>query len=121
MLCSVWSIMMLKAMWPVDFLFDRETRIAMNAPGWRIDAVQRPGFDFYDSFFEVVRPDGRTATSLIDWDDHKWWVPHVEDANGQVLLRTLFDDRVAYVDPSRNMLYSYYTRRKIFLDELDFR
>jgi hypothetical protein len=65
-------------MWPFDFLLPRsEVRVPAVAGTYVVTLVQKPGIDFYDSFFEIRRADGKVTRVMIDADDNKWWRPQV--------------------------------------------
>jgi len=73
-----------KELWPFDFLFQNETRFGYNFGDYRVNILQRPGFDYYDTFYEVIFQNNKKAIILIDPDDHKWWFPKIIQENGKV-------------------------------------
>ena len=64
-----------KNIWPFDFLFKSETRFGYTLGDYRVNVVQKPGFDYYDTMYEIFS---------IDTDDNKWWFPKIEQENSKI-------------------------------------
>jgi hypothetical protein len=93
---------------PLDFLgVGRGFRITTDAGEHQISFVQRPGADFYDSFFEVIRADGRSAKLWIDADDSKCWFPRLQARGSRVYVTSPISDATiqrAFVDAAAGTL-----------------
>ena len=111
-------------MWPLDFLLRlREIRVPVVARGYTVTLVQRPGADFYESFFEVRRSDGKIAQVMIDGDDRKWWRPRVIVQGARSYFVRGFgaiQSRTAFVDAGDGTLFSGYYGRIFDLGDLGF-
>ena len=111
-------------MWPFDFLGGgSEMRMSVNARGYVVSAVQRPGSDFYDSFFEIRRADGQVARVWIDGDDSKWWRPRMVVQGTRTYFVGGFGTigpRTSFVDAANGELYGGYYRKTYLLDQLEY-
>jgi hypothetical protein len=71
---SLPAILFCLAMSPLDFLGSTQAvRVSASAPGYTVVMVQKPGTDFYDSYLEICRADGKITRLMVDCDAHKWW------------------------------------------------
>src|SRR5436190_78590 len=78
LLVGITGLWLLAEMSPLDFLgLGRGFRVVTEAGEYTISFVQIPSDDYYESRFEVVRRDGRTAKVGIDGDDVKCWFPRL--------------------------------------------
>jgi len=120
---SIPSFLLCNTFWPIDFLYDSELRFGITEGDYQIDVVQRPGFDFYDTDFEIRRSDNKSAIWWIDPDDKKWWGPHIKKIGNKVYFlkkNEKIDKNSAYVDLKNMILYGYYFGTK-HIDSLDFK
>lgn len=122
-LLSLPAVAFCKALWPPDFfLLGSETRLTLPAGKYALSLVQQPGTDFYDSFFEVTRPDGKVTRIMIDGDDDKWWFPRAVTRGGRTYFVSRAKDigsRTPYLDFSTGTFYSGHDSLHS-LSELDF-
>ena len=108
-------------MWPVDFLVPGgQSRRPGHGRGLSVSMVQRPGKDFYESYLEIRRGDGKITRLMIDADDNKWWGLGAK-ARG---TRTDFVSRsgaiVAAVDFSDGTLFGSIDGEVYKMDDLSF-
>lgn len=73
-----------KYIWPFDFIFKNETSFGYNLGNYRVNIVQKPGFDYYDTMYEITSKDRGKAIILIDTDDDKWWFPRIEQNKDRI-------------------------------------
>jgi len=109
--------------WGLDALRGWSLSVPVDIPGYRVCLIQRPGDDFYESYFEITRADGKTATVYIDGDDYRWWNPGVVEEDGVIYFTRGFGmigERTSYVDPTKDTIYSGYYQRTFNLSELEF-
>lgn len=80
MVLALPAALLCRMAWPPDFLVPGwgVTRVPITAIPRAVTLVQRPGGDFYETYFEIARPDGRTTRVMIDHEADKFWrAPHV--------------------------------------------
>ncbi|MBT7055773.1 MAG: hypothetical protein HN976_11835 [Lentisphaerae bacterium] len=109
--------------WAFDSLTDWELRLSAEIPGHTVTLVQKPGFDFYNSSFQVTRLDGKMAKVLIDGDDDRWWNPEVVHRSGRIYFvrgSGQIGERTSYVDPKNDIIFSGYSRRTHKISGLEF-
>lgn len=109
--------------WQFDSARKWNMHLSVELPMYNISLVQEPGFDFYDSFFEIERTDGRKATILVDGDDYKWKKPNIIRKDGRIYFvrgEGYIDDRTPYIDPKNWVIFSGYYQRTYNIDDLDF-
>lgn len=114
----------LLALWGIDALRGWDMRLPVSIPGYEVCLIQKPGGDFYESYFEVTRSDGAKAIVLIDSDDMKWFNPDVVQKDGRFYFtRGLgrITERTSYVDPNADTIFSGYYQRFHVLSALEFR
>src|SRR5262245_51527257 len=71
---SLPAVLFCQLMWPIDFLVPgKEVRVPVTGGGYTVSMVQRPGDDFYESYLEIRRADGKITRLMIDYDAGKWW------------------------------------------------
>jgi hypothetical protein len=93
------AVFFCRSMWPLDFLgFGQEVRVPVNGRGYTVAMVQKPGSDFYDSFLEICRPDGKRTRLMVDWDADKWWGLHARTDGTRTAFVTGAGDVVGSVD-----------------------
>ena len=95
-----------------DSLVGWELRLPVEIPGYTVTLVQKPGFDFYESYFEITRGDGGTARVLIDSDDYRWWRAETIQRDGRIYFVRDFGeigDRTSYVDDKNDVIFSGYS------------
>ena len=101
-----------------------QLRLPVMAPPYEITLVQKPGVDFYESYFEIARSDGKIAELWIDGDDSRWWNPDVIYKNGKIYFvrsRGRIDEYTSYVDPENDIIFSGYGKMTYKISELDFK
>lgn len=111
-------------MWPLDFLIPRaEMRVPVAAGAYTISLVQKPGVDFYDSFLEVRRADGKVTRVMIDADDNKWWRPRVVVKGRRAYFVRASEGvtpKTSFVDAGDGTLFSGYYGQTYNLKDLSF-
>jgi len=111
-------------LWQFDAHRGWELRIPIKISGYEICLVQEPGFDFYNSYFEITRGDGKSAIVLIDGDDGRWWNPDTVQQDGKTYFVRglgLINNRTSHIDPSNDIIYSGYYQRIHKISELSFK
>lgn len=109
--------------WKIDDIRGWEVKLSTTIPGYAIEFIHRPGFDFYDTFFEITRSDGKRAIIIIDADDSKWWSHHIIEQDGRTYFsrnKNITPDRTSFVEPENDLIYSGYYKRFYKLSELEF-
>ncbi len=73
------------AHYPFDILRGHEMRRSTQVGIYKVSLVQRPGSDFYETFFEIST-DSRSRVSklMIRPDDSKWRDPHILTRDGRI-------------------------------------
>ena len=115
--------LILNGKYKFDSLIGWEVLLPVEIPGYKVTLVQQPGFDFYDSFFEVIRSDGKKTNILIDSDDDNWWNPNVIRKDGRIYFvrgSGKINDGTAFVDPENGIIFSGYLQQTHVLSELEF-
>ena len=110
-------------LWQFDAFRGWELRVSAGVAPYNVILVQEPGVDFYESYFEITRADGKIATVLIDADDSRWWNADVVQRDGKTyFVRGLgrIGDRTSYVDSENGIVFSGYYRRTHKVSELEF-
>jgi hypothetical protein len=118
-----WLILSPVLLWGFDALRGWELRVPVERPPYQVTLVQEPWDDFYHSYFEVTREDGKTATVVIDADDMRWFNPGVVERGGKTyFVRNLgrIGERTSYVDVENDVIYSGYQQRAHTISELEF-
>jgi len=109
--------------WQFDLLRGWDLRIMVEQSPYTVTLVQEPGVDFYNTYFEVVREDGKMASVLIDGDDSKWRNPKVVPKAGKIYFVRgvgMITDRTSYVDVKNDQIYSGDYQRMFSLSRLSF-
>lgn len=109
--------------WQYDLLRGWELRLSADLSPYQVTLVQEPGLDFYNSYFEIVRADGKMASVLIDGDDFKWTNPKVVRKNGVVYFvrgTGFINERTSFVDVANDTVYSGYYQRTFKLRQLHY-
>jgi len=110
-------------LWAFDSLIGWELRHPAEIPGHTVTLVQEPGCDFYNSYFEIKRRDGKIATVMIDGDDYRWWNPDVVRKDRRIYFvrgSGQIGDRTSYVDPENDIIFSGYYQETHKISELEF-
>ncbi len=110
-------------LWQFDALRGWDLRLSAEVPPYTVTLIQEPGDDFYNSYFKIMRRDGKVAEIMIDGDDSRWWNPDVVQKNG----RTYFvrgsgkiGDQTSYIDPENDIVYSGYYQQSHKISDLEF-
>ena len=110
--------------WPFDFFGQgRAIRESITIQGYTIDFVQKPGIDFYETFFEIVRSDGEITRIMIDADDNKIWFPTTVNRGGRIYFVGALEGvgaQTSYVDPVAGVIFGGYFREAYRFAALDF-
>jgi hypothetical protein len=117
-------IMLPVYLWKFDMARGWALRLPSDAPPYTVTLVQKPGDDFYESYFEVTRTDGAKATVWIDGDDSRWWNPDVVQKDGRIYFVRGFGaigDSTSYVDAANDTIFSGYHQEKLRISELEFK
>jgi hypothetical protein len=122
---SIPAVLCCAEMWPADFLIPRtEMRLPVAVGAYTVTLVQKPGLDFYDSFFEVRRDtDGKITRVMIDADDDKWWRPRAIVQGTRTYFVRGSDGvtpRTSFVDSADGKLFSGYYGKSYHLGALGF-
>jgi hypothetical protein len=118
---SLPAVFFCQSMFPFDFLgFGREVRASVTGPGYTVSMVQKPGYDFYDSYLEICRPDGKTTRLMVDADDDKLWGLSAKTQGTRTDFVTSSGAVVSSVDFADGTLSGSIDRKVYKLDELDF-
>jgi hypothetical protein len=108
-------------MWPLDFLGSaREVRVSAGGRGYTVAMVQEPGTDFYDSYLEICRADGKTTRLMVDYDASKWWGLRTRVAGTRTDFVTWTGETVGSVDFADGTLSGSIDHKPYRFDELDF-
>ncbi|MDF7823667.1 hypothetical protein P4B35_06540 [Pontiellaceae bacterium B12227] len=110
--------------WQYDLLRGWELRLSADLSPYQVTLVQEPGMDFYNSYFEIVRADGKLASVLIDGDDSKWRNPRIIHKDGTAYFvrgTGIIGERTSFVDVAGDSVYSGYYRRTFKLSRLDYK
>jgi hypothetical protein len=115
------AVVFCQLMWPVDFLVPgREVRVSTTGSGYTVSVVQRPGEDFYDSFLEIRRADGKITRLMIDCDADKWWGLKAKTHGTRTSFIRGSGAVVAFVDFSEGTLSGSIDRKLYKLNGLSF-
>jgi|GEM_PF-2145532 len=109
--------------WQFDTFSGWKLQLSVSVPPYNITLHQKPGVDFYNSYFEITRPDGKTAWIGIDEDDSRWWNPEILRRDGRIyFLRDSekIGDRTSYVDLEKKLIFSGYYQKTYKFSELQF-
>lgn len=114
------AVLHCREMSPLDFLgFGKETRVAASGSGYTVWMVQKPGFDFYDSFLEIHQADGKITRLMVDADDSKLWGLRAETRGSRTDFVTSAGEIVSSVDFATGTLVGAIEGETTF-DQLDF-
>lgn len=111
-------------LWQFDALRGWDLRLSAEISPYTVTLVQEPGGDFYNSYFEITRCDGKIAVVWIDGDDSRWWNPDVVRKDGKTYFVRGFGeigDRTSYIDPGNDIVYSGYYQQTNRISELEFK
>jgi hypothetical protein len=118
---SLPAILFCQAMWPLDFLgAGRAVRVAASGLGFAVVMVQKPGDDFYESYLEIGRSDGKVTRLMVDYDAGKWWGLRARTRGTRTEFVTWTGAVVASVDFADGTLVGSVDRKSYKLGELDF-
>jgi hypothetical protein len=107
---------------PLDFLGSAQAvRVSASAPGYTVVMVQKPGTDFYDSYLEICRADGKMTRLMVDCDAHKWWGLRARTQGTRTDFVTWWGTVVSSVDFADGTVSGSIDRKLYKLDELDFK
>lgn len=121
LLLSLPAVFFCSQMWPVDFLVPgTEVRVTVTGGAYTVSLVQRPGVDFYDSYLEMRRADGKITRLMIDCDDSKLWGLRTKAQGTRTDFVTGSGVVVASVDFSKGTLSGSIDRKLYKLNELNF-
>lgn len=111
--------------WPPDIFFHSHHARALVAVGnYEIEYRQEWGLDFYETYYEVTREDGRKAYLEIDGDDNKCWQVETRRVGERVYFlcdESTITEQTSYVDIAQRVLYSGALKCSRTLHELEFR
>jgi hypothetical protein len=99
-------------------------QIGVSIPNYRIEYAQQWGADFYVTYYEVTRQDGRRAFFVIDGDASKCWTLATQEVRTRVYFlcnEDVIGDRTSYFDAEQLLLYAGWAGCARHLDELSFR
>lgn len=115
------AVLFCRSMSPLDFLGPaRAARVSAAGSGYTVVMVQRPGVDFYDSYLEIVRADGKLTRLMVDSDADKWWGLRARSQGTRTEFVTGPGTVVASVDFADGTVSGSIDRKTYRLDELDF-
>jgi hypothetical protein len=118
---SLPAVFFCQSMWPLDFLgLGRAVRVPTNGPGYTVAVVQEPGSDFYSSYLEVSRSDGKTTRLMVDVDASKWWGLRAKSSGTRTDFVTFSGTVVSSVDFSDGTVSGSIDGKRYKLDELSF-
>jgi hypothetical protein len=118
---SMPAVIFCRSMSPLDFPgLSREVRVPASGLGYTVAMVQKPGFDFYDSYLEICRSDGKITRLMVDADDSKWWGLCAKTQGTRTDFVNSSGEVVGSVDFADGTLSGSIDRRVYKLDELDF-
>ena len=109
--------------WKLDYYRGWELRLPVTTPNYEICLVQKPGFDFYDSYFEVLRSDNKKAIVIIDTDDSKWLKPDIVRKNSKIYFIRgpgQINDQTSYIDLDKDIIFSGIYKSTYRISELEF-
>lgn len=96
---------------PFDWVLpNRKTAAQYKLDNYTIRFGQQPGSDFYETYVEVVRPDGKIAQRWIDTDDDKIWLAWTKKVDDKVYfcrpLTPPTNDYTPWVDVVTSEVYT---------------
>jgi hypothetical protein len=107
---------------PLDFLGSAQAvRVSVSAPGYTVVMVQKPGTDFYDSYLEISRADGKVTRLMVDCDANKWWGLRAKTQGTRTDFVTWLGTVVSSVDFADGTVSGSIDHRMYKLNELDFK
>ena len=97
---------------PLDWLLPgNKTAAEYKLDNYTIRFGQQPSIDFYETYVDVVRPDGKTARRWVDADGDKIWGARTERVGDRVYFRRMFSPRDSTYTPWVDVVTSeVYTR-----------
>jgi hypothetical protein len=111
--------------WPPDIFFPgSDSRISVSVPDYRVEYAQQWGMDFYETYYEVTRQDGRKAFLEIDGDDSKCWTLTTREIETRVYFlcdENTITEQTSYFDKEQLLLYAGWAGCARYLEELAFR
>jgi len=118
---SLPAVLFCLALWPPDFLgAGRAVRVSAGGPGYTVAVVQEPGDDFYESFLEIGRADGKVTRLMVDPDAGKWWGLRARTRGTGTEFVTWTGAVVGSVDFADGTVVGSVDRQVYKLGELDF-
>lgn len=120
LILSTPAVLHCREMSPLDFLgLGKEVRVAASSTSYTVWMVQKPGYDFYDSFLEIQRADGKITRLMVDADDSKLWGLRAETRGSRTDFITTAGEIVSSVDFATGTLAGALEGETTF-DQLDF-
>jgi hypothetical protein len=119
-----WAVPAVYGLWKLDAVRGWKLEVPVTAPSYVVTLIQEPGFDLYESYLKITRPDGKTDTVVIDGDDTRWWNPGVVTRDGKIYFTRGIrgvNSRTTYVDVSHDIIFSGYLQRMEKISELKFK
>lgn len=110
-------------LWQIVWARGWDLRLEVEIEDYTVTLVQEPGSDFYESYFEFVNHEGKTARVWIDSDDYRWWNPDIVREDGKIYFtRDLgqIGDHTSYLDPENEIAFAGYHRRVHKFEDLEF-
>jgi len=115
------AVLFCQVLWPPDFLgAGRAVRVAASGLGYVVSMVQEPGDDFYESFLEIGRADGKVTRLMVDPDAGKWWGLRARTRGTRTEFVTWTGAVVGSVDFADGAVVGSVDRQVYKLGELDF-
>lgn len=100
-----------------------ELKVTTTVADYDVTLIQKPGFDFYETYFEVVRHDGKRARIWIDPDDGRYMNPGIVRREGKIYFTRGWggvDSLTPYIDPQQQTIVVPLYQTTCVLSELDF-
>jgi hypothetical protein len=110
--------------WLYDLAFFKLLEVPVSVGATKVILTQIPGEDFYTTYFEVVRSDGKSDMILISADDMKWFRPGIAHRDGKIYFLRGFgkiDNETSFIDPAANTLYSGDLHKTFKFSEITFK
>ena len=96
--------------WPPDIFFpNSNSRVGVSIPNYRVEYAQQWGMDFYVTYYEVTRQDGRRAFLEIDGDDSKCWTLVTQEIGTRVYFlcnENTITEQTSCFDTEQLLLYA---------------
>jgi hypothetical protein len=118
---SLPAVLFCQLMWPLDFLgLGGAVRVPAAGAAYTVVMVQEPGTDFYDSYFEITRSDGKITRLMVGPDADKWWGLRAKTVGTRIDFVTSFDGVVGSVDFAGGTVSGAIGQKLFKLSELHF-